>query len=486
MTVDQSKDKSNPTGFNWKKNLYWIIGIVLIIAALLVFSQGKSSGWSSYPAGSISDMIVDPQGQVWYSSWSGSEIYPTKGDPILVPFPEDLEDKRIFSLAIDEAGQVYIGSSDGLVGIQDIKGDWSFFKAKDPELAPRIMEIAVDDRGQLWVVTNAGLAVIDPSENIAQYDYQPPGFLSEHIYDLSVDQDGQLWLLDSAGLMVLSSTDEWTSVPFDDFTYEEIWLKPDEIEFDVQGEIWLATPKHFLHQQGGVWIQEDFQGDVVVITDFVIDDQDRIWGATPESGLFLFEPGQGFTYYTARSSGLKDDDIDHIVIDGEGKIWIDTFAGLNILDPQELSSRSSAPNAVLGYQVIPVAVLAFIVIGIFVYIRSRPDLLAVVDTGQLIAGFIGWFVVNGIFWGALVGMAAGMGPAGIAMMFCFFVPLPANIIGILILFKKQRWIAIGAFSALGVNSILLLLNSAVFDTYSAPFMNLLFQIPFFLSGMLGF
>ena len=494
MAQDQSSTETNAQGFDWKKNLYWIIGIVLIAAALLVFGQGKSGGWSSYPANSISDLVVDPQGQVWYSSWHGSEIFPTVGDPIPVPFPSDLEDKRIFSLTIDDLGQLYIGSSDGLVGIRDLDGEWSFFKPSDPEAASNVKDIVVDGRGRVWFQTVLGLAYIDPKENTSQYDYQTPGISSEDIDDLAVDSEGQIWLLDSPTLMVLSPAGEWREVPVDEFTWElpgisgseTTPIRPRDIQFDSQGEIWLASPNGFIHQIGEEWILEDFQGDYVAITDFVIDDQDRIWGGTPEEGVFLFEPGQGLTYFTARSSGLKDDDIDHIVIDGEGKIWIDTFSGVSILDPQELSARSSASNAVLGYQIIPVALLAFIVIGVFVYIRSRPDLLAVVDTGQVLVGFIGWFVVNGVFWGILGGMAAGMGPAGIAMMFCFFVPLPANIIGILILRKSRRWMAIGAFSALAVNSILILLNNSIFDTYSTPFLNLLFQVPFFLSGILGF
>ena len=495
MAENQSSTETNAQGFDWKKNLYWIIGMIIILAALILFGQGKTGGWSSYPASSISDLVVDPLGQVWYSSWSGSEIYPIEGDPIPIPLPNDLDDKRIFALAIDEGGQLYIGSSKGLVGIRDSNGDWSFFRDKDPEAASKVKEIAVDGRGRVWIQTNHGLAFLDPSQNGSQYDYQPPGMVNEHIDNLSIDSNGDLWLLDGPILMNLGPTDEWRVVPVDEFSWElpglsgeteTLPVRPHDIQFDSRGDIWLASSNGFIHQLGGEWILEDFQGDYVAISDFVIDHQDRVWGGTLEKGVFLFEPDQGLTYFTSRSSGLKHNDVDHIVVDGEGKIWIDTFSGLSILDPQELSSQSSASNAVLGYQVIPVAVLAFIVIGVFVYIRSRPDLLAVIDSGQVLAGFIGWFVLNGVFWGVLGGIAAGMGPAGIALMFCFFVPLPANLILILILFKRRRWMAIGAFSAMAINSILILLNNSIFDTYSTPFMNLLFQVPFFLSDMLGF
>ena len=201
------------------------------------------------------------------------------------------------------------------------------------------------------------------------------------------------------------------------------------------------------------------------------------------TGGLQFEPGEDLVYFTSRSSGLKHNDIDHIIIDGEGRIWIDTFSGMSILNPEELSMRSSASNAVLGYQVIPIAVLVFIVIGLFVYIKSRPDLQAVMDWNQVTLGFIGWFVINGLYW-AVVGGAAG--ELMYLVMLCVFVPLPANIIILLVLLRSRRWMAIGAFSAMAINSILVLLNSSISDTYSTPFLNLLFQMPFFLSEMLGF
>ena len=473
--------------FNWKKHGYWIIGVGIIIIGLMVFAGGKTGGWSSYPASSVSDLVVDPKGQVWIASWHGSEIFPTGGDPIPVPFPSGLDDKRIFSLAIDEQDQIYVGSSAGVVGIRDINGKWFFYTPEDPELASNVYGIGVDRRRRVWIQTANGLGCLDPAESDSGYDYQFPGFLSEDVDDLTIDGDGQVWVFQGNQLRSLNADDKWIDVSLPDNFWqfggtEEVMIRPSGIQFDPQGDPWVISPTGIFHRQGEGWI---FYGwdDYIAVSAFSVDKQGQVWGGTSENGIFQFEPGEDLVYFTSRSSGLKHNDIDHIIIDGEGRIWIDTFSGMSILNPEELSMRSSASNAVLGYQVIPIAVLVFIVIGLFVYIKSRPDLQAVMDWNQVTLGFIGWFVINGLYW-AVVGGAAG--ELMYLVMLCVFVPLPANIIILLVLLRSRRWMAIGAFSAMAINSILVLLNSSISDTYSTPFLNLLFQMPFFLSEMLGF
>jgi hypothetical protein len=47
---------------------------------------------------------------------------------------------------------------------------------------------------------------------------------------------------------------------------------------------------------------------------------------------FQWAKNKGWTTYTSANSGLADDQINALAIDGQGRVWIGTYGGLNFLD----------------------------------------------------------------------------------------------------------------------------------------------------------
>ena len=100
-----------------------------------------------------------------------------------------------------------------------------------------------------------------------------------------------------------------------------------------------------------------------VISRIIIDKQQRLWVGTFGGGLNLYRPAsQDFIHFTTktRNTKLSNDTVNTLFEDSEGKIWIATENGLNILNPhkekwsiqqvfQELGNPNSLThNAVLS------------------------------------------------------------------------------------------------------------------------------------------
>ena len=76
-------------------------------------------------------------------------------------------------------------------------------------------------------------------------------------------------------------------------------------------------------------------------------------------------------------------------------------------------------------------------------------------------GFVGWYLLNGLFWLAVGGAS---GNYGYNMALGIFT-LPANIIVLIVLtlIRRTRWVAVGIGAALAVNFIISLFLGVVFN-----------------------
>lgn len=71
---------------------------------------------------------------------------------------------------------------------------------------------------------------------------------------------------------------------------------------------------------------------------------------------------------------------------------------------------------------------------------------------QMVYGFVGWYVVNGIFWQALANLSLNTNYNLVTVLF----PLPANLL-VLIILAVMPWtrkIALGMLAAIAVNLVL--------------------------------
>lgn len=79
---------------------------------------------------------------------------------------------------------------------------------------------------------------------------------------------------------------------------------------------------------------------------------------------------------------------------------------------------------------------------------------------DLIAGFVGWYLFNGLAW-----LLNSNDDNGLA---CFLFPL--NMIVLIVFLMRRRWIGLGILGALALNLLIaLVLNTMVNGTCAVPF-----------------
>lgn len=97
----------------------------------------------------------------------------------------------------------------------------------------------------------------------------------------------------------------------------------------------------------------------------------------------------------------------------------------------------------------------------------KPQTTHLIKTGEFIIGFVGWFVIYGLYWVPILLVGPRLGDGAIIVVLFFFLALLANIIALILLLllslTRWRWIPLGALLAFTVNSILNLVLLSLLD-----------------------
>ena len=190
-------------------------------------------------------------------------------------------DHNLYSMAFDEEGRIYAGTSDGLWRDDGAAG-WTKF-VDPPELAGRIEKILIGGDGRIYILDTRSRAMVSRDKG-ETWNEPLPGV---YIYDLFVDRQGRIFVLNSSGLLV--STDGG-------FVFDEILQGQDAgnilINSHPDGEIFLYSenPGPGLQRSGdgaSTWELIGFPyGDIHSI---YTGSNGDLYALTNESGIWRLE-----------------------------------------------------------------------------------------------------------------------------------------------------------------------------------------------------
>jgi diguanylate cyclase (GGDEF)-like protein len=210
--------------------------------------------------------------------------------------------------------------------------------------------IAQTPDGYLWIATQEGLARFDGA-GFTTFD-AAHGIADNFVYTLFVDRQGTLWLGASGGLLRYDGGGHFTR-----------WLEADgwpatsarAIAEDRAGTLWVGMgndgtsgAKGLVQFRDGVRAvlktKDGLSSDVVSHTAF--DRNGRAWIATSH-GLDLMSGGKVVRTYTA-ADGLAGDVVRVVLVDREGAVWAGTDNGLCVLhDARFETVRGLSDNHIL-------------------------------------------------------------------------------------------------------------------------------------------
>jgi len=141
------------------------------------------------------------------------------------------------------------------------------------------------------------------------------------------DQGNSDWS-DVWSFTTLTATGKWTT-----YNTANSGLADDivnEIEIDLQGNLWFATSSGVSRFDGSTWISYNTSNTDLedsYIRSLGIDSSGIIWVGTNQGGAGSFD-GSEWVIYTESNSGLTSNSIYEIAVDGANRKWFSTGVGL--------------------------------------------------------------------------------------------------------------------------------------------------------------
>jgi signal transduction histidine kinase/ligand-binding sensor domain-containing protein/DNA-binding response OmpR family regulator len=285
--------------------------------------------------------------------------------------PDQLSSNLIHCISSDRLGNIWLGLDKGVNRINLAESGFygvylqSSEQANNGSVSSLVRNEAKDG---LWVSTKGEglfyLPLLRGKEEyqIAQnyrFSAQKMGELSDFISELLIDQQGWLWVAtDGAGVFkikenAIGTTGRWLT-NFEQFTKSD-YLRDDYVQSILEtqdGNIWIGywdqsltkyspTEGTFKHFDTSKDLSINFKEyPIVHLAEEVKDDHTFLWVGTRGDGVYKLryqaeneelELIEHFNYSDAREGSISNNFINDLFIDSQGKIWIGTDSGLNLL-----------------------------------------------------------------------------------------------------------------------------------------------------------
>ncbi|MCB2220257.1 MAG: T9SS type A sorting domain-containing protein [Bacteroidetes bacterium] len=311
----------------------------------------------------IQSITVDVDGKKWMGTSGGGlvafdgntwEIYDTSNS--------NLPHNKVTSIAIDDNGTKWMGTGGGGLAAFD-NNTWEVYDTLNSDLPDNdVTSIAIDENGTKWMGTGeGGLAALN-GNSWEVYNTSNSGLPYNKVISIAIDANGTKWM----GTRTFNGFWwPWSNLDFlaafDGNTWEVNNISnsglPDNtvtsVTIDVDGTKWMGVFSHpmfgipdvgrgLIAFDGSTWIVYDTTNSGLPqnqITTIAIDGdgtkwvgtRDRDWTQWNGSGLAAFD-GSSWEVYTTDNSELPDNYVNAIAIDDYGTKWIGTEGGLAAFD----------------------------------------------------------------------------------------------------------------------------------------------------------
>ena len=236
------------------------------------------------------------------------------GPPIPYTTSECLPSNNTGPVFQDSRGIVWVGTLGG--GLGQFDGHRFIALTTVNGLASNsIYALAEDSAGDLWVGTAAGLNRLRHGR-VADTWTTRQGLPGNVVRALYRGHDDALWIASSGGLAV--------------FRHGAVRPVPDHRQRIAESILAL-----FEDRTGRLYVAPDSDSSMLRHADAVYEDGDGLlWVGTLDEGLRLVEGNRVFSFSVL--DGLFDDDIDGIVADDHGRLWMACSKGIFSVNRDDL------------------------------------------------------------------------------------------------------------------------------------------------------
>jgi len=290
---------------------------------------------------------VDGKGDLWFSTglWEGGEWkgvclvrYSGRTAPLINPASitiftseDGLGDQVANVMLEDRAGDLWFESSPGGLARYDGR-EFTTFTTENGLPQNQMMGMMEDREGYVWVGSFAGLSRYEGA-HVSTFTLRD-GLPSSYVFSALQDRAGDLWFGTSRGLvrydgreLSTATTEDGTAIP----AYS--------IVEDKNGHLWCGGWGKLMLYDREVFV--DVPLDFPLFGTFnnqgmAMDRNGHLWLATREDGVRRFD-GRDLARFTAED-GLVSDEVQSVVRDRDGNIWVGTKAGVSRYDGEKFTS----------------------------------------------------------------------------------------------------------------------------------------------------
>ena len=224
----------DPEGRVWFSGSHLdVLGYFLDAQRLVIIQDAR------HPA-HIADMAVDPQGLVWVASSNVSQW-----DGLCCIDGQDLTRSRqvalgvpVFSVCLADDGRFWVGTTDGLVRCDPVSNQTD----READLPCAVKSMALGESGSVWIGTEGGGVFHYDGEVLQTVEF--PDSAANVVHDVFRDERGDIWFATDGGLIRYSPANSRPEIRISGVFADEEILGLEDVQ--VSGEV-----SHFVVQFRG-------------------------------------------------------------------------------------------------------------------------------------------------------------------------------------------------------------------------------------------
>lgn len=251
---------------------------------------------------------------------------------------EGLSQSSVFNILQDKKGYMWFATGDGLNRYDGYKFTvYRHNKADSTSIEnSNIRALYLDSKDRVWIGTQGGLSMYDHCKaRFVNYPWKNTGFKKQLIYSICECGENQFLLATDRGLFRFSDKEGYELTSFPE--------KRVSLVFSFRNRILVGG-------EGGLFYY-DILGDSFEVVDKSLRnkpvmtilpynrDPNKIWIGTEGKGLYLYDMAYhvlvSYKHRPADPESISSDFIRSLSYDGNHRLWVGTFVGLNILKGDE-------------------------------------------------------------------------------------------------------------------------------------------------------
>jgi signal transduction histidine kinase/CheY-like chemotaxis protein/ligand-binding sensor domain-containing protein len=294
----------------------------------------------SYPVGPAQTIIEDREGRIWYASENGIGFLDTRhgetgfSSIFFTPFP------RIPKMIIDDKGRIWLpqvihGHTGCIVVVDPATETYKKLNKTTRISGSFVWGVYQEDKNNIWLATNDGFDIIHSDKGKISYVKKSLGLANDTTRAVVGDGQGHIWVAYKNGQVDMIDRAKNTLTKYIDLRSTEndnVFFY--RFLFGKNGMVWMATshgllvldPVNGLYRR--ISENDGIQRDHVL--DILYDGKDRMLVATYQFGLDLIDQDAKMVYPIGKKN------VTTMYADESGKLWVGTGAnGIIILDPEK-------------------------------------------------------------------------------------------------------------------------------------------------------